>query len=315
MKRKLITFRRLAFSGVQNFFRNSWLSVAATAVMVVALTIILGAIIVNVTARNAIKELSKDIKVSIYFQDGVVEAQRDKLMTALRENTAVVDVEYITREKAQARLKQNQDEGFVDQTLALLGAEALPESFDVSVNDLSKLEEVGDIAKKEEFKDTVGQEVDDITLGKTRSKDTIDRAAAAQKYITLGSIIAASLFASVSVLIIFNTIRMAIFTRAEEIRIMKLIGATPDYIRGPFIIEACMYGVIAGLLANAAVYTFILTIGSKLSNQREFSETYNLFTSPSLVSAMIVGGVLAGILVAILSSTLAMEKYLRLKKW
>jgi len=283
--------------------------------MIVALTIILGAILVNVTARNAIKELSKDIKVSIYFQDEVEAAGRDKLMSALKENKAVVDVEYITREKAQARLKQNQDSDFVDQTLALLGAEALPESFDVSVDDLSKLEEVGAIAKRSEFKDIVGQNVDDITLGKTRSKDTIDRAAAAQRYITLGSIIAASLFASVSVLIIFNTIRMAIFTRAEEIRIMKLIGATPDYIRGPFIIEACMYGVIAGLLANAVVYTFILTIGSKLSSQREFSETYNLFTSPSLVSAMIVGGVLVGILVAILSSTLAMEKYLRLKKW
>jgi cell division transport system permease protein len=315
MKRKLIIFRRLTVSGIQNFFRNSWLSIAATAVMIVALTIILGAILVNVTARNAIKELSKDIKVSIYFQDGVAEAQRDKLMTTLKENKAVVDVEYVSREKAQARLKQNQDEGFVDQTLALLGAEALPESFDVSVNDLSKLEEVGNIARRDEFKDTVGQNVDDITLGKTRSKDTIDRAASAQRYITLGSIIAAAIFASVSVLIIFNTIRMAIFTRAEEIRIMKLIGATPDYIRGPFIIEACMYGVIAGLLANAAIYAFILSMGSKLSNQREFAETYKLFTSASLVTAMIVGGVLVGILVAILSSTLAMEKYLRLKKW
>ncbi len=302
-------------SGIQNFFRNSWLSVAATAVMIVALTIILGAILVNVTARNAIKELSKDIKVSIYFQDNVSPSQRDSLMTALKANDAVVGVEYITREEAQSRLKQNQDSGFVDQTLALLGAEALPESFDVSVNDLSRLEEVGNIAKRAEFKDTVGQAADDITLGKTRSKDTIDRAASAQKYITLGSIIAASIFVSVSVLIIFNTIRMAIFTRAEEIRIMKLIGATPDYIRGPFIIEACMYGVIAGVMSNAILYAFVLTIGSKLSSQREFAETYSLFTSANLVTAMVVGGILVGILVAILSSTLAMEKYLRLKKW
>lgn len=310
-----IIFRRLTKSGIQNFFRNSWLSVAATAVMVVAFTIILGAILINVTARTAIKELSKDIKVSIYFQDGVSETQRNQLKAALKENEAVVDVEYVNIEKAQSRLKQNQDDDFVNQTLALLGADALPESFDVSVDDLSKLEEVGDIAKREEFKNIVGQDEDDITLGKTRSKDTIDRAASAQKYITLGSIIAAGIFASVSVLIIFNTIRMAIFTRAEEIRIMKLIGATPDYIRGPFILEACMYGVIAGLLSNVVLYTFILTIGSKLSNQREFAETYTLFTSPSLVGAMVVGGILAGVLVAILSSTLAMEKYLRLKKW
>lgn len=315
MRRKLITFRRLAVAGIQNFVRNAWLSVAATAVMVVALTISLGAVLLNVTARNAIKELSKDIKVSIYFQDGVSEEQREKLRTALKENPAVVDVEYITREKAQARLKENQDQGFVDQSLALLGTEALPESFDVSVNDLQKLEEVGDIARRDEFKDIVGQNADDITLGKTRSKQTIDRAASAQRYITLGSIIAAGLFAGVSVLIIFNTIRMAIFTRSEEIKIMKLIGATPDYIRGPFIIESCMYGLIAGLAANAIVYAFILSVGNNVSSQREFAETYTLFTTPSVMVAMLIGAVLAGVLVAIVSSTLAMEKYLRLKKW
>jgi cell division transport system permease protein len=315
MRRKLITFRRLVIAGIQNFIRNAWLSVAATAVMVVALTIILGAILLNVTARNAIKELSKDIKVSIYLQDGVTEAQRNKLASALREDKAVVDVEYISRDKAQARLKQNQDQGFVDQSLALLGLEALPESYDVSVNDLSKLEEVGNIARREEFKEIVGQNADDITLGKTRSKETIDRAAAAQRYITLSSIMAAALFSGVSVLIIFNTIRMAIYTRSEEIKIMKLIGATPDYIRGPFIIEACMYGVIAGLAANAVIYGFIFSFGSKLSTQREFSETYSMFTAPSMMGAMLVGAVLAGILIAILSSTLAMEKYLRLRKW
>ena len=96
---------------------------------------------------------------------------------------------------------------------------------------------------------------------------------------------------------------------------MKLIGATPNYIRGPFIIETTLYGVIAGLAANAIVYAGIISLGGKLANQAEFSATYDYFTSASIMLSMLAGGIFAGILVGMLSSILAMEKYLRLKKW
>ena len=315
MRRYFTTLRRLTKYGIQNFFRNAWLSIAATAVMIVAITITMSAVILNVTARNAIKELSKDIKVSIYFQDGVTESDREKLKKALQANAAVVQVDYISKDEAQKRLKNQQDQGFVDQTLALLGTDALPESFDVSVNNLDKLEEVGNIARGDEFKATVGQNSDDITLGKTRSKETIDRASGAQRIITLGSIVAAGLFAAVSVLIIFNTIRMAIYTRSEEIRIMKLIGATPFYIRGPFIVEASLYGIIAGLIGAIVTYSGVYSLGRRVADQREFIETYNFFTETRIIIMMVTGAVLAGVLVGILSSLFAMSKHLRLKRW
>ena len=124
MKHFFVTLVRLFKYGIQNFFRNAWLSIAATAVMVVAITISLASVILNVTARNAIKELSKDIKVSIYFQEGVSDKDRDDLKSDLMKNSAVVQVDYITHSAAQQRLKNQQDQGFVDQTLALLGADA-----------------------------------------------------------------------------------------------------------------------------------------------------------------------------------------------
>jgi cell division transport system permease protein len=61
----------------------------------------------------------------------------------------------------------------------------------------------------------------------------------------------------ISVLIIFNTIRMAIFTRGEEIKIMKLIGASNSFIRGPFLFEASMYGLVAGTISLTLVYAFL----------------------------------------------------------
>lgn len=315
MKHFFVIQGRLFKYGVQNFFRNAWLSVAATAVMVVAITIALASVILNVTARNAIQELSKDIKVSIYLQDGISEKDRESLKDALKENKAVVEVQYITRDMAQQRLKDQQDTGFVDQTLALLGTEALPESFDVSVDDLEKLEEVGNIAKQEKFNKIVGQNADDITLGKTRSKETIDRASGAQRIITLGSIVAAGLFVAVSILIIFNTIRMAIYTRSEEIKIMKLIGATPSYIRGPFFVESALYGIIAGILGTLIAFSGVFSLGKRVADQREFIETYQFFTDYKIIAMLLVASILSGVLVGVISSGMAMIKHLRLKHW
>lgn len=315
MKRKFISFWRITKAGGKNFLRNAWLSIAATAVMMVALTIMLSAVVLNVTARNAVKELSKKIKVTVYLVDGSSEPRRDIVVARLKAEQSVDNVTFVDRKEAERRFKTNQnqeDRAFIEQALALTGASTLPESLEVSLTDLSRSNVVVSIAKEEGYKDVV----DDVSVGKNDvAKETIARATSAQKYIVRGSIFAAILFAAVSVLIIFNTIRMAIFTRSEEIRIMKLIGATPNYIKGPFLVESCMYGVIAGVLANVAVYTAILSLGPKIQNQSEFAASYSYFTGTWAMFIALVAAVAVGMLVGIVSSLLAMNKYLKLKHW
>lgn len=312
MMRKFITFRRLFIVGCKNFVRNAWLSIAATVVMIVTITIVLSAIVLNVTARNAITELSKNLKISVYLKDDAPNDVQQQLKSSLVANQYVSSVEFISREQAKENFTASfQNDEKLLEGLALIGGESLPASYEVSVNDIERINEVGDVAKDPRFADAV----EEVSLGKTNVKSTIDRAAAAQRFVIRSSILASSVFAIVSVLIIFNTIRMAIFTRSEEIRTMKLIGATPNYIRGPFIIETTLYGIIAGLAANAIVYAGIISFGSKLSTQAEFAETYTYFTSAGIMLSMLAGGIFAGILVGMVSSILAMEKYLRLKKW
>ncbi len=315
MKRKFITFWRITKSGGKNFLRNTWLSIAATAVMVVALTIMLTAVVLNVTARNAVKELSKKIKVTVYLKDDVSEQRRGVLTARLASQDGVSSVEFVDRREAERRFKTSQssaDKEFIEQALALTGASTLPESLEVALTDLSKSGQLVAVAKEDGYKDAV----DDVSVGKNDvAKETIERATSAQKYIVRGSIFAASLFAAVSILIIFNTIRMAIFTRSEEIRIMKLIGATPNYIRGPFLVESCMYGIIAGVLANITVYTVILSLGPKVQSQAEFSASYSFFTSTGMMIGSLFVVVFVGIIIGIFSSLLAMNKHLKLKHW
>lgn len=312
MYRKMITFRRLFLVGCKNFVRNAWLSIAATAVMIVTIAIALSAIVLNTTARNAITELSKNLKVSVYLKADAPTSTQSELKTALVNNQYVSSVDYVSVDQAKKNFSESfQSDDKLLEGLALVGSDSLPASYEISVNNIEKISEVGEIAKEPKYADAV----EEVSLGKTNVKSTIDRAASAKKFVIEASIIASSIFGAVSVLIIFNTIRMAIFTRSEEIRTMKLIGATPNYIRGPFIIEVCLYGIIAGLAANAVVYTGIVSFGGKLIAQPEFAATYNHFTQASTMATMLVGGVLAGVLVGMISSMLAMEKYLKLKKW
>lgn len=312
LKHRTITFFRIVRAGAHNVFRNAWLSVAAVAVMLVALVIILSTVVLNVTANNAISELSKNLKVSIYLKDGADKNKTKELEKAIVTNPEVESIDYVSKDAAQERFTSSfKNDTQLLEGLTLLGGDTLPASYEVSVKDLSKLSEIEKIANQDQYKDVV----DSITLGRTDARKTIERAASAQKFITTASILAATVFTIISVLIIFNTIRIAIFTRSEEIRNMKLIGATPGYIRGPFLVETTIYGVVSGIVAATAVYSIILSIGSKIANQQEFAETYDFFTDPSVTVVVYIATILVGVLVGIFSSALAMEKYLKLKRW
>lgn len=315
--RRLNTLVRIFKSGFVNLFRNAWLTVAATAVMVVALTIILIAVVLNITANNAIDELALDLKAEIYLQDDVTESELESFQQQVRNIEFVVAVEYVSQEQANEVLTSKFEENKPEllQALALVGGgdEALPASLRIAVSDLERMPEIKTFAESEQFTNIV----EEVSLGKDENsaQETIDKAAAGQRFINAASIVSATVLSAVSVMIIFNTIRMAIYTRRDEIRIMKLIGATPDYIRGPFLVEASLYGVYAGIIANVAVYSLIFTMGKRLSNQAEFAQTYAFFTQPNIIFAMLGAAVLIGILIGSVSSMMAMERHLKLKHW
>lgn len=312
IKRRIITIMRLTSTGAVNVFRNAWLSLAAMAVMFVALSVLLFSIMLNITSSNAITEISRSLKVSIYLEDDISEDERFSLEDELASSEYVADIEYVSKEEARQRFTESfQEDEALLEGLSLVGGDSLPASYEVSASTLDDFDKVEEIALREDFDDFI----EGITLGRTDARRTIESAASIQQYITAGSVLAVAIFTVLSVLIIFNTIRIAIFTRSEEIKNMKLIGATPWYIRGPFLVEASIYGIIAGLLAVAAVYSFVYSVGPTLTAQEELRGSYELLTEPSTIAIATLTTVVAGIVVGSLSSLLAMSKHLRLRHW
>lgn len=310
--RRFHTALRIVKSGFVNLFRNAWLTIAATAVMVVALTIISIAVVLNVTANNAIDELARDLKASVYLKDSVNENQQKMLEEALATLDFVDSYELVTQDQAKEDLAVdfNNDTDIL-QALELAGEDVLPASYKITVNDLERMPEIKTLVEQPLFVETV----ESVSLGQTDAQATIDKAASAQKFINVASIVSAITLSAVSIMIIFNTIRMAIYTRRDEIRIMKLIGATPGYIRGPFLVEASLYGVFAAVIAHIAVYSIIYSLGKKVASQPEFAQTYAFFTDFGTAFVMFLSVLLLGILIGSISSMLAMERHLKLKHW
>ena len=116
-------------------------------------------------------------------------------------------------------------------------------------------------------------------------------------------------FIVISSLIVFNTIRMAIFTRKEEISMMKLIGADRNFIRGPFIVEASMYGFIAGIIATVIGIVLMNILRQPLKNYG-FSIDTMLNGAVTYLPLVAIGIIAIGIVIGIVSSYLATRKYL-----
>lgn len=301
----LITVWRVVKQGLTNFLRNTWLSTAATAVMLVTLTIMLGSVIINLALSKEIDNIVKDITVSVYFKEGATENQRTGLNQDLLKQPNVRKVKYISKDEAlRIFSEENKEQPELLDGLTI-AKNALPASFEVQVLDLGNINPIVKLAESKKYENFV----EETSYDKNR-EERIQRIASTQRFITTSSAIAGGVFATISILIILNTIRMAIFTRGEEIRIMQLIGATNAFIRGPFLFEAALYGIVASVISLVLVYSALFTLSQEINQYIDFSTVMSFFTGQWYV---VVGGTLfIGVGIGVLSSLLAMTRYLKL---
>ena len=304
----MITFLRIIQAGLRNFLRNSWLSTAATAIMLVTLTIILTSYVATLALQATVKTLVSNINVTAYYKDSTTRDQIIVVENQLRSLPQVEEVRYVSKAEALAnyRRQYKNDKSLLD---AVSDAEnPLPQSLSIKAKDPSKLDGIVQTLNADANK---GLLIDKQAISYSdERKKAIDRIVGWSNFLRVSGLVLSALFGAISILIIFNTIRMAIFTRREEIEIMKLVGATPWFIRGPFIVEAAMYGVIAALVAVLLCYGIVTAGAPRLSGYLSVDPVLALFRDslmPMLLIEMAIG-----VAVGTFSSLLAMSRYLKL---
>lgn len=306
---KITSFRRVVRTGGSNFIRNISLSVAATAVMIVTLSIVLFSIIANATFNNTVSQINDKIDISVYLKDTVTNEEKDNLINRLKNLSNVQNVEYISKEQVLENYKKDNADN-LDMLLAVsetdnpLPATIRIKPLDPEKNDeIKQLLETPDIAKLQS----------DATSYSGDRKEAIDKITKATAFFKRAALASVLIFALISMLIIFNTIQMAIFNRRDELKIMRLLGANPWYIRGPFVVETMFYGVIAAI-ASVAICNFIFVVQSKAFDasslglldlqfaNKYFAEHFWIFFILQLMLGVAIGAV---------SALIATRKYLR----
>jgi cell division transport system permease protein len=301
----MITLLRIIQAGLRNFRRNAWLSTAATAVMTVTLTIILASFISTAALSATIKSIVNKIDVAIYLKDAVTADQRDTMQNQLEGIDNVVSVNYVSKQEALDRFRgQNKANAKLLEAVSDQD-NALPASFEIKAKDPKKLDSIAAYVNS----DSVKPLVENFSYQGDR-KTTIDRIVRASNFLKTTGIIASIIFAIISILIIFNTIRMAIFTRREEVEIMKLVGATNWFIRGPFIFEAMLYGIIGAVLATSLCYLVLLVGGPRLGSYVDVGSTISTFRHLPFLIFLVELAI--GTFIGALSSLLALSRYLKL---
>ena len=241
--RTMVTFERVLKAGIINFFRNISLSIAATAVMVVTLTIVLFSIIANETFNHTIEQINDKIDVSVYLKDDVNQEQTDNLIGQITALDTVENVEYVSKEEA-LEIYRDDNKDNLDLLLAISQTDnPLPATIKIKPVDPGQIEPIRELLESDNIKSLQSDE----TSYSGDRKEAIDKISQATAFFRRAVFIGVIIFAVISMLIIFNTIQMAIFNRRDELQIMRLLGASTWYIKGPFIVETMMYGVIAAI--------------------------------------------------------------------
>jgi cell division transport system permease protein len=307
-----ITLGRILKNGLNNFLRNITLAVAAIAVMTITLTTILILIITNASLNNTIGQINNKIDISVYLKDSVTPAQTDTLLTQLRDLQEVKSVKYVSKSQALALYEsENAGNVTIQTATTALGINPIPATINIFPVSPSHLTQIKQFLNEPSIE--AQQAADSSYHGALQT--AINKIAKTTRLLKEAGLISIIVFGTTSVIIIFNTIRMTIFNRRDEIQTMRLLGAGTWFIKGPYVIENIIYGLISATISLAFVEIMFTTVSNNLQASTfgllsiTYSEYYFKHNFVSLL-LIIVG---LGIIIGAGSAFIATRRYLKYK--
>lgn len=306
-----LSTKRIIKAGFINFWRNSFVSLASILVMVITLFVIGALIFANAMMDATLEQIRDKVDIDVYF---ITTASEESILAFGKELEALEQVEtvgYISREQALEDFRTRRagdaialqaleelDDNPLQARLRIKATDPIHYEFitgyiDGKVNEVTS-DGVPIIAKVNFHENRVA--IDRLT-------SIIDSVEKFGFFLTIALIAA-------SILITFNTVRLAIYTARDEISVMRLVGASYAYIRGPFVFEGVMYGAIAGIITLVLFYPLTLWMGAP---SEQFFGEINIFTYYTNNFASIFLTIMgSGIALGVVSSFLAVKKYLRI---
>lgn len=305
----LVSVYRILKTAMVSLWRNRLLSLAATLIMVMTLfTISFFASVLFVTNKTA-GYLRDKADISVYFNEDVTKDQIFALQNTLLARSDIKNVDYISKEKALERWKEWQGKKYTDSENGLQDvinetSNPLPRSLDIKADKPEDLDNINAFLNSDEIKPIVRH------VSYEQNKIVIDKLIKMTDFLKNVGWGLSILFLLISILIIYNTIRLTIYARSDEIEIMKLVGASDWYVQGPFFVEGMMYGLLSSILSALILYAAIKYSLPGVESYLGAAGAQSILSGINL--GAIIGVQLAvGLVLGTLCSGFAVRKYLK----
>jgi cell division transport system permease protein len=303
--------KRVVKAGFINFWRNGFVSLASMLVMIITLFVIGAIIFTNVLLTASLGVIKDKVDINVYF---VTDAQEEDVLGVKKSLEALPEVRlvtYTTPEQALAEFKEkHKNDQYTLQALDELQQNPLGAVLNIKANEPSQYAGVVDFLNQKSVAQKDGLPIID-KINYNQNKTAIDKLTSIIEvtqqvglFLTIGLLL-------MSFVITFNTIRLAIYSSREEIGIMRLVGASWKFVRGPFVIVGIMYGILSALITMALFYPISFYLGKATANLFDGNNVvYNYYFNNFFQIFLILLG--AGVLVGAISSFLAVRRYLKI---
>ena len=303
-----VNAKRVARYGLIGFIRNGFVSLSAILIMTITLFVVAALLISGAALRSVLTDLTSKVDVTVYFLPSAQQAQIDSMQKDLESLPQVASVTYESPEQALAQFRDRHKGNQVElQALDLLNSNPFGAGLEIRAKETSQYESVAKyISDKQTSDQTLASVIHDVNF--YQNKTAIDRLTAIIETSQRLGVALAIILGLSSLLIAFNTVRLAIYTARDEIGVMNIVGAGHWFVRGPFMIAGVLYGAVSGIIVIAILYPLCAWLGPA---SQDFFGTFNVFTyflSSFVFLFFVVMG--SGIVLGALSSYLAVRRYL-----
>jgi len=302
-----LSISRITKFSLQNFARNIWLSIVTITIIVLTLFSVTSLVFINAVLNQAIKLVESKVDVSVYFKPTATEEQIAGVQSYLLELPYITQVAHVTKSEALAKLReQYKGSPLILESLKELSNNPLGDTLIVNTIATSDYEKVVDIMNATpQFAVLIdNQSFDDNSYVIEKLEQIAGQLTRIGWGVTL-------FFGLISLIVIINTIRIAIYTHRDEIGIMKLVGASNSFIRGPFVGEAILYALIGSGITFVLAYV-VATFSDPYVVGLLGPVNFTLLSYLNQNVHYIFGGELLGIIfISVFATSLALRRYMR----
>ena len=299
--------KRVIKSGFLNFLRNGVISLSSVLVFTITLSVVILLIFLQATLHSSLSQIKDKVDVTIYFTTDAPEMNIFEFKQALEKLPEVDLISYVSSEEALANFQARHiDDQSTLQALDELDENPLGAALNIKAKETSQYENIAKFIEEDNvITSSYSNIIDEVNYYK--NKIIIDRLTSIIDGARQLGFILTLIFVFISITLVFNTIRLTIYINREEIGIMRLVGAGDKHIRGPFMVEGIIYGVVSSVIAMMLFYPITVWLGRNMDIFLGIN-LFDYYLSNFIQIFVIV--LLVGVLLGVIASFLAVRKYL-----